>query len=250
MTRERPRFTRLRTAVLLAVTACGTPPPSSSSPARPAAGDCGRASARDFDGDGRDDIAIGYVGAVGRVHVLSADQVITIPTPPGNRTKGFGWSVTMAKANDDACIDVIVGAPGHTVAGKTGAGAVYILYGGGVAPPYRKLVSLRPQKDAGFGESITAYGDLIAIGAPNERPGGAVYLATKGSVTRAGSRRRPAACPARRNATTPSAHIWPSAPSHAAAWASWSAPPTTTRTDPAVNTVTTSRSARSPSCAA
>ncbi|AWS41667.1 hypothetical protein DKM19_10195 [Streptosporangium sp. 'caverna'] len=150
---------------------------------RPAKTDCAKASARDFDGDGRDDIAIGYVGPVGRVHVLSADKVITIPTPPGNRSKGFGWSVTMAKVNDDDCIDVIVGAPGHTVAGKTQAGAVYILYGGAAAPP-GKLVSLRPEEDANFGDSVTAYGDLIAIGAPNEQPGGAVYLARKGSVIR------------------------------------------------------------------
>lgn len=150
---------------------------------QPAKTDCAKASTRDFDGDGHDDIAISYVGPVGPVHVLSADKVITIPTPPGNKTMAFGQSITMAKVNDDDCIDVIVGAPGHTVAGKPGAGAVYILYGGAAAPP-RKLVSLRPEKEASFGESVTAYGDLIAIGAPNEQPGGAVYLAKKGSVIR------------------------------------------------------------------
>ncbi|MEV0163845.1 hypothetical protein [Nonomuraea fuscirosea] len=51
------------------------------------------------------------------------------------------------------------------------------------APP-RRLVSLKPEKDANSGESVAAHGDLIAIGTPNEQPGGAVYLAEKGSVSR------------------------------------------------------------------
>ncbi|MEU8404075.1 VCBS repeat-containing protein [Nonomuraea sp. NPDC048892] len=187
--------------LICALTACSAPssmPAPSAAPAtqtaatasqpavavtQPAKTDCAKASARDFDGDGHDDIAIGYTGRVGRVHVLSADKVITIPEPPGNRAVDFGRSVTMAKVNDDDCIDVIVGAPGGTVAGKTGSGAVYILYGGAAAPP-RRLVSLRPEEDANFGESVAAHGDLIAIGAPNERPGGAVYLAEKGSISR------------------------------------------------------------------
>ncbi|WP_146178610.1 hypothetical protein [Nonomuraea fuscirosea] len=38
------------------------------------------------------------------------------------------------------------------------------------APP-RRLVSLKPEKDANSGESVVAHGDLIAISTPNEQPG-------------------------------------------------------------------------------
>ncbi|MGW4411676.1 hypothetical protein ACWEJ6_47175 [Nonomuraea sp. NPDC004702] len=150
---------------------------------RPARSGCDGASARDFDGDGRDDVALGYLGATGRVHVLSASKVIHLPTPPGNRMKGFGWSVTMAHVNDDRCADLVVGTRTLTVAGLKGAGGVYVLHGGAAAPP-RRLVSPLPQEDAAFGESVAAYGDLVAIGAPRERPGGAVYLFRKGVFVR------------------------------------------------------------------
>ncbi|MGW2161881.1 hypothetical protein [Nonomuraea sp. NPDC001699] len=150
---------------------------------RPERGDCSGASARDFDGDGGDDVALGYLGTTGRVHVLSAGKVIHVPTPPGNRMKGFGWSVTMAHVNGDRCADLVVGTRTLTVAGRRGAGGVYVLYGGAAAPP-RKLVSPLPQEDAAFGEAVAAYGDLVAIGAPRERPGGAVYLFRKGVFVR------------------------------------------------------------------
>ncbi|MEV0308462.1 hypothetical protein [Nonomuraea fuscirosea] len=65
------------------------------------------------------------------------------------------------------------------------------------APP-RRLVSLKPEKDANSGESVAAHGDLIAISTPNEQPGGAVYLAEKGSVSRRITQET-AACPAPRN---------------------------------------------------
>ncbi|YCK37197.1 hypothetical protein ACNF49_25015 [Actinomadura sp. ATCC 39365] len=150
---------------------------------RPVRSGCEGASARDFDGDGRDDVALGYLGTTGRVHVLSAGRVIHVPTPPGNRMKGFGWSVTMAHVNDDRCVDLVVGTRTLTVAGRKGAGGVYVLHGGAAAPP-RRLVSPLPQEDAAFGESVAAYGDLVAIGAPRELPGGAVYLFRKGVFVR------------------------------------------------------------------
>ncbi|GGS66667.1 hypothetical protein ACFFV7_03315 [Nonomuraea spiralis] len=167
------------------VTAAAAPVAAVSRPplVRPVRSDCSRAGARDFDGDGRDDIALGYLGTTGQVDVLVAGKVIRVPTPPGNRMKGFGWSVTMARVNDDRCADLVVGTRTLTVAGRKGAGAVYVLHGGAAAPP-RRLVSPRPQEDAAFGESVAAYGDLVAIGAPGERPGGAVYLFRKGSFVR------------------------------------------------------------------
>ncbi|MFI6478572.1 hypothetical protein ACIBH1_11590 [Nonomuraea sp. NPDC050663] len=140
---------------------------------------CDRASERDFDGDGRDDIAIGYLGKTGQVRLLSEGRLVRVPTPPGVRMKGYGWSVTMARINDDRCADLLVGSRTLTVDGKEAAGAVHVLYGGGAAPP-RKLVSTRPAQDAGFGEAVAVHGDLIAIGAPGEKPGGAVYLFRNG----------------------------------------------------------------------
>ncbi|GAA4103566.1 hypothetical protein GCM10022248_91360 [Nonomuraea soli] len=144
---------------------------------------CARASERDFDGDGRDDIALGYLGETGQVRLLSGDTLVRVPTPPGLRMKGYGWSVTMARINDDRCADLLVGSRTLTVGGREGAGAVHVLYGGGAAPP-RKLVSTRPAPDARFGEAVAVHGDLIAIGAPGEKPGGAVYLFRNGRPIR------------------------------------------------------------------
>ncbi|MFI6291296.1 hypothetical protein ACIBEJ_06885 [Nonomuraea sp. NPDC050790] len=188
----------VRIAVLLCVlSACSAPspaplpsatptpePPVSAPPAtRQARSDCAQAGPRDFDGDGHDDLAIGYLGTTGQVHVLSAGRVIRLPTPPGNRMRGFGWTVTMAKVDADRCADLVVGSRTHDVAGKKAAGAVHILYGGAARPPAR-LVSPAPREDAAFGQSVAVHGDLMAIGAPKEKPGGAVYLFSKGTFLR------------------------------------------------------------------
>ncbi|MFI6177846.1 hypothetical protein ACIA8R_20105 [Nonomuraea sp. NPDC051191] len=102
------RFPNRPPAVMPASVAVASRPPV----VRPERGDCSGASARDFDGDGGDDVALGYLGTTGRVHVLSAGKVIHVPTPPGNRMKGFGWSVTMAHVNGDRCAELLKTATG------------------------------------------------------------------------------------------------------------------------------------------
>ncbi|MEU6999650.1 hypothetical protein [Nonomuraea sp. NPDC046570] len=135
----------------------------------------------DFDGDGLDDVAIGdpFSGG-GTVHLLSAGRTVAMTAPARQAGDGFGWSVTLAKVDGDACADVVVGAPFTDVDGLSDAGAVYVLYGGGAKPP-RRIVSPRPQRDAHLGWSLAARGDLLAVGAPYEdaplHDAGAVYVA-------------------------------------------------------------------------
>ncbi|MER6946434.1 hypothetical protein ABT294_20610 [Nonomuraea sp. NPDC000554] len=135
----------------------------------------------DFDGDGVDDVAVGDPfgnGQRGAVHVLSGDKVVPVAGPDLAAGDAFGWSVALTRVNGDACADLVVGAPYTDVNGVTDAGAVYVLYGGGTAPPQR-LTAPEPQRDAHFGWSLAARGDLLAIGAPYEDE---AQLADAGSV--------------------------------------------------------------------
>ncbi|MEV6157378.1 integrin alpha [Nonomuraea sp. NPDC052129] len=184
MTRGRPLFTRLLTAVLLVVTACSTTPPSSPQ-AQPTAGDCSRASARDFDGDGRDDVAVSRTEGESTIYLLTAGKLVPLPVPGSNQENGgfFGWALTLAHVNGDRCIDVVVGAPGVEIDGKEAAGAVFVYYGGDFAPPQR-LIATKPHKRGLFGSSLAAHGDLLAIGSPGAANGGAVYLARNGTLIR------------------------------------------------------------------
>ncbi|KAB8194692.1 hypothetical protein FH608_016040 [Nonomuraea phyllanthi] len=174
------------TALLLVTTGCeqgaGAAP---ASPARPSgaaqANDCSKASARDFDGDGRDDVAVGTrMSMGGQVSLLSADKLVQL-TVPDPAAEAVGASVALARINADGCADLVVGAPYTKVDGKGSAGAVYVLYGRDAAPP-RKIVSPEPRANARFGAAVAAYDGMIAIGAPQENDdgserAGAVYVA-------------------------------------------------------------------------
>ncbi|MEV0150272.1 MULTISPECIES: FG-GAP repeat protein [unclassified Nonomuraea] len=176
----------LRAAVVLAVALSATAPhattPSVAGTARTRTVAC--TSPGDFDGDGVDDVAVGDPFAdddKGAVHVISGQKVVPVPVPGLARGDGFGWSVRLAKVNADACADLVVGAPFTDVRGSEDAGAAYVVYGGGVAPP-RQLTASEPQRDAHFGWSVAGKGDLVAIGAPYEDEArladtGAVYVA-------------------------------------------------------------------------
>ncbi|MFB9621925.1 hypothetical protein [Nonomuraea helvata] len=141
------------------------------------------AGAADFDGDGVDDVAVGDPFAddqKGSVNVLSGDKVVPVTVPDLARGDAFGWSVRLAKVNADACADLVIGAPYADVDGTEDAGAAYVVYGGGAAPPLR-LTAPQPQRFAHFGWSLAAHGDLVAISAPyedeNQLPDtGAVYV--------------------------------------------------------------------------
>jgi hypothetical protein len=153
-----------------------------------AASACGGST--DFDGDGVDDVAVGdpFAGGRGAVHVLSGGKVIPVSVPRPADGDGFGWSVRLTRINDDACADLVVGAPYTDVEGSVDAGSVHIVYGGGAAPPQR-VVASQPQRGARFGWSLTGRDDLVVIGAPYEDEGtladtGAVYVRDGGSELR------------------------------------------------------------------
>ncbi|MBF8193485.1 FG-GAP repeat protein [Nonomuraea sp. K274] len=178
--------------LFFAISACelgagnsAAPPPSASPSTAAPAGDCSKASARDFDGDGQDDVAVGNrILLGGQVSLLTAGRLVPL-TIPDEAADAIGGSVALARVNADGCADLIVGAPYTKVDGKGTAGAVYVLYGGN-ALPARKIVSPRPQEGARFGTSVAAYGDLIAVGAPEEddhgaAQAGAVYVVGEGT---------------------------------------------------------------------
>ncbi|MDR8409904.1 FG-GAP repeat protein [Nonomuraea sp. 3-1Str] len=174
----------LRATVALAVALSATAPHTTTLSIRTRAVAC--TSPSDFDGDGVDDVAVGDPFAdddKGAVQVVSGQKVVPVPVPGLARGDGFGWSVRLAKVNADSCADLVVGAPFTDVRGSEDAGAAYVVYGGGAAPP-RQLTASEPQRDAHFGWSVAGKGDLVAIGAPYEDEArvtdtGAVYV-TKG----------------------------------------------------------------------
>ncbi|MFC4008348.1 hypothetical protein ACFOY2_14045 [Nonomuraea purpurea] len=152
----------IRSALIALMLATGTPLVSTATAA------C--AGAADFDGDGLDDVAVGDPfadGQKGSVHVVSAGKVVPVTVPDLAAGDAFGWSVRLAKVNADACADLVIGAPYTDVDSIEDAGAAYVVYGGGVAPPQR-LTAVRPQRFAHFGWSVAARDDLVAISAPYE----------------------------------------------------------------------------------
>ncbi|GAA3673765.1 hypothetical protein GCM10022224_042560 [Nonomuraea antimicrobica] len=153
-------------SVLVALVLAATGVPAIGTPAVACAG----AGAADFDGDGVDDVAVGDPfgdDRKGAVHVLSGGKVVPVAVPGLLAGDGFGWSVRLAQVNGDACADLVIGAPYADVDGAEDAGAAYVVYGAGAAPPQR-LVAPQPQRFAHFGWSLAARGDLVAIGAPYE----------------------------------------------------------------------------------
>ncbi|WP_424536360.1 VCBS repeat-containing protein [Sphaerisporangium viridialbum] len=167
-----------------------------------AAADCSKAGAADFDGDGRDDVAVGDpladaagVPGAGAVHILPADGSgggFVVTAPDAGPGYAFGWTVRTTHVDGDGCLDVIVGAPYADADGTAGAGAVYVIHGGakgGQVPPeaIEKLSPPQPEVNAHFGWAIAAAGPkdgpggVIAVGAPYEdadstADAGAVYV--------------------------------------------------------------------------
>ncbi|WP_203984981.1 protein kinase domain-containing protein [Sphaerisporangium rufum] len=164
--------------------------------------DCSAAGPNDFDGDGRDDVAIGAPRATaaggagaGTVFIRPLDAEggpgLAIAAPDGRRGDGFGRTVRAAHLDADGCLDLIIGAPYAASGGRSAAGAVYLVRGGpyrGTVPPsaVTRLSAPAPEQDAHFGWSVAAVRSpgagesLIAVGAPHEdadrtADSGAVY---------------------------------------------------------------------------
>lgn len=176
----------------------------------------GRALATgDFDGDGRDDMAVGVPGEdlrdrrnVGAVSVLYGSDAGLGPERNqffNQTTRGvddrasandhFGASLTVGRFNDDGYDDLAIGIRGENVDGVGGAGAVQVIYGSpaGLDPDAvsddqlwtRATADVEGELVKGdhFGASLAA-GDLngdgwddLAIGAPGDH-----QLSLPGSV--------------------------------------------------------------------
>lgn len=157
----------------------------------------------DFDGDRLPDAVIGSPGgSVGSVQVRLTNEgesrSVMIKPPPGAAT--FGASVASVSSyqeeGDDAlCAQLAVGAPGSTVNGVAGAGAVYLYRWTGDSFALRTRLTQgsngipgSPTRNAHFGASVAAEESpevsprpsTVAVGAPGQQVGSTVGA---GSVT-------------------------------------------------------------------
>jgi hypothetical protein len=163
-------------------------------------------AAGDFNGDGYDDLAVGAPGEdvgdvadAGSVTILygSADGLTavgsqiwhldstSVPESPGAGDR-LGAALAAYRPNCDAYSELAIGAPGRTVGGFAGAGAVLLLTGSatGVGLPAGVLdesdapISGDPRAGEAFGAALADADNLdgspcgaLLIGAPGERVG-------------------------------------------------------------------------------
>ncbi|MFC4592363.1 FG-GAP repeat protein [Sphaerisporangium corydalis] len=160
-------------------------------PRAEAAADCSNAGPNDFDGDGRDDVAVGdpladagNVQGAGSVHILptggeGTGNGVVVTAPDGKAGDAFGWTVRTAHVDGDRCLDVIVGAPYADAGGTADAGIAYVIRGGaydGRVPPeaITTITPPRPERNAHFGWALAAArspsrpGGTIVVSAPYE----------------------------------------------------------------------------------
>ncbi|HUD41050.1 MAG TPA: FG-GAP repeat protein [Dokdonella sp.] len=171
----------------------------------------------DFDGDGRDEIAVGHPfvnvgGSAGAGTVYVLDRAVngtwsvqltiraggTFPGSPVAQAH-LGNALASGDFDDDGYDDLAIGLRGQVVAGQDGAGAVMVIYGtpAGLAAPGARLfdrsndgLTFAPREDDRYGWAVAA-GDFdddgydeLAVGVPNatcpngsDRGGGVVVLA-------------------------------------------------------------------------
>jgi hypothetical protein len=155
----------------------------------------------DFDGDGSKESVIGMPGAnhgTGAIEVVFGDTKSPAVYQPG--TNGipampsgahFGAVTQALDLNDDKCGDLLVGAPGLTVAGSTEAGGVQVLIGGPAGFTAGPTITQdgtdglgTATEGAQFGASLSDEG-CVSVGAPGaavRAPGGAKALSQAGEV--------------------------------------------------------------------
>ncbi len=164
-------------------------------------------AAGDYNGDGRDDLAVGVPGqafgnkpGAGQVHVLygrskglsangtrSFDQASKRIKSKPQAGDGFGTTLAAGDYNDNGRDDLAIGVPGEKLGSKTGAGVVHVLFGTkkGLKStnqqwfrPGRKGLPGKRQANANFGRALAA-GDIdgdgrsdLVVGAPGQKVGG------------------------------------------------------------------------------
>jgi hypothetical protein len=162
-------------------------------------------AAGDFDGDGRDDVAVGAPGdtapnpvptaVAGRVYVVFNDAAHTATLKVGPFQEAlpeagaeFGATLAVGMLNADVRADLLIGVPEGTVSLQAGAGRVYGMLGNATIGSFGGLtaavVSPTPTANANFGESM-ASGEVngdgfldLAVGEPgaSDGSGGAVRV--------------------------------------------------------------------------
>ena len=135
----------------------------------------------DFDGDLRDDLAVGSPGEdltnnteadAGVVHVFfgnifggndlvdAASNVFIsfAPLPGVNVEPGdyLGWSLAVGRFNNDGFDDLAIGAPGKNVGSTIGAGLVAVLYGSSSGPSFTNF-QLWSQDSTGIQDTAEPY---------------------------------------------------------------------------------------------
>ncbi len=163
--------------------------------------------AADFDGDGLDDLAIGSPGErwpdgaggwlfdVGAVSILRGDPAGLPAAGMGTRIEraafgtpanldSFASSLAAGDFDGDGAAELVVGAPGATAGGITGAGIVYAIARPDQAPLDDVTVMVQSHVAPGASEAFDNFGAALApgdfdgnhfadlaIGAPNENSG-------------------------------------------------------------------------------
>jgi hypothetical protein len=155
---------------------------------------CHGSSPADFDGDGKQDLAVGAPYAkidaadrAGMVSVSYADRQVwlTMPDRPA-RLDAFGGALATGDFNGDHCGDLAVGVPGRSLGpqkpGEDRQGAVQVFMGspGGLVPG--PLLTRAKAGSDRFGTTLAAadvdgdHDDELVVGAPGVSGGGAVLV--------------------------------------------------------------------------